>query len=96
MPETKRLYEMKVQDVTKLHDPAAIEPLLDENRLGACKVEKLVIRGVALGAKQYGAYYLEYNGDFKRWDMKVAVKLKGVRPEARDMGILEDISGKLC
>ena len=51
MPETKHLQSLRLQDVTKLHDTSAVDVLLNDDRLGACKIEKLVIRGVALGAK---------------------------------------------
>jgi hypothetical protein len=48
--EMKMLHEIKTIDVTRLHENIEV-PLLDEIRLGACKIEKYVIRGIALGAK---------------------------------------------
>lgn len=74
----RTLHEVKIRDVTRLHEKVE-EPLLHETKLGACKIEKYVIRGVALGAKQYGVYYMERNGRTREWELKVAVKLKGVR-----------------
>lgn len=92
--EMKILKEISIQDVTMLHEDKK-DLLLDELRLGACKIEKYVIRGIALGAKQYGVYFLEWSSKAKSWQMRVAVKLKGVRADARTMSILEDISGKI-
>lgn len=45
-----KLDKMYVQDITRLDEDIS-EKFLDENILGACKIEKYVIRGVALGAK---------------------------------------------
>ena len=88
--ELRILKEIKTQDVTMIHTGEQAL-LLDETRLGACKIEKYVIRGIALGAKQYGVYYLEQDKK-KCWQMRLAVKLKGVRADARTMDILEDIN----
>lgn len=82
------LKALKLQDVTCLHEKKEIE-LLDELRLGACKIEKYVIRSLLLGAKQYGVYYLEKVKS--GWLLKLTVKLKGVKPEARSYKILNEI-----
>lgn len=92
-PEMRKLHELKVKDVTRIHESVE-EPLLHETKLGACKIEKYVIRGIALGAKQYGVYYLERNRA-GRWVLKVAVKLKGARSDSVNMEMLEGISKKI-
>jgi len=52
------LKNLTVPDCTNLKCTDEL-PLLDEHRLGACKIEKFVIRGIAEGAKLYCMYYLE-------------------------------------
>lgn len=90
----KILEELEIQDVTCI-DQDVKTKLLDEDRLGACKIEKYVIRGIALGAKQYAVYYLEKNLKNGIFTLKQATKIKGVREDARSYNLLLSINNNI-
>lgn len=48
--ELRKMNEITIPDLTRVDENVEV-PLLHETRLGGCKIEKYVIRGVALGAK---------------------------------------------
>jgi hypothetical protein len=74
-----------VQDVTRLHEDVKL-PLLDENRLGACKVEKFLLAGMFTGQKQYAMIYTDGK------TIKSSVKAKGVPAVARSFDLINDIA----
>lgn len=49
-PTMQEIYRIRIQDCTRIHERVEVN-LIDENLLGACKIEKFVLRGVAIGAK---------------------------------------------
>lgn len=78
----KKIMQLKVKDVTNLASEEEL-PLIDDNRLGACKIEKLMINGLFMGQKQYGIRYIE-NGKIKE-----TVKTKGIPEKYRDMLMID-------
>lgn len=67
----RRLEQIKVLDLCNLHSGAQV-PLIDEDRLGAAKIEKFVIKGMFAAPK---SYMLDYFADGK---IKHVIKSKGV------------------
>lgn len=67
----KKVAQIMIKDVRNLDSDQKV-PLIDDSRLGACKIEKEIICAKFTGQKQYGMTYIE-NGMIKE-----AVKVKGV------------------
>lgn len=81
----KKIEALRIKDVTTIHLEDKL-PLLDDLRLGACKVEKFLLNGLFTGQKQYAMVYTDGK------TVKQSVKAKGVPASMRAYDLINDIA----